>query len=95
MITKLKIPSLVQTVAMWWMLSGFVPCVTKGAAKTGLPDVWMFMGRHNVVGRIPLLIPFFIVVLILAIIFARRSVTGRRMYWWVETPMPAPPWVFR
>ncbi|MFY9446236.1 MAG: ABC transporter permease [Dethiobacteria bacterium] len=80
MVTKMKIPSLIQTVAVWWMLSGFVLIVTKGAAKTGLPDAWMFMGRFNVIGRIPLLIPFFVLVLILAIIFARRTVTGRRMY---------------
>jgi simple sugar transport system permease protein len=79
MITKMKIPSLVQTVAMWWMLSGFVLIVTKGAAKTGLPDMWMFLGRVHF-GKIPLLIPFFVIVLIVTIIFARRTVTGRRMY---------------
>lgn len=79
MITKLKIPSLVQTVAMWWMLGGLVLIVTRGEAKTGLPDSWMFLGRASI-GPIPLLVLFFIIVVIVAIIFARHTVTGRRLY---------------
>jgi simple sugar transport system permease protein len=79
MITKLKIPSLVQTVAMWWMLEGIVLIVTRGVAKAGLPDAWMLLGRIFV-GPIPLLVFFFIIVVIVAIIFAKRTVTGRRLY---------------
>lgn len=79
MITKLKIPSLVQTVAMWWMLGGIVLIVTRGEAKTGLPDSWMFLGRKSI-GPIPLLVLFVIIVVIVAILFARRTVTGRRLY---------------
>jgi ribose/xylose/arabinose/galactoside ABC-type transport system permease subunit len=79
MITKLKIPSLVQTVAMWWMLGGIVLIITRGEAKTGLPDAWMLLGRVFV-GPIPLLVFFFILVVVVAIIFARRTVTGRRLY---------------
>ncbi len=79
MITKLKIPSLVQTVAMWWMLEGIVLIVTRGVAKAGLPDAWMLLGRVFI-GPIPLLVFFFIIVVIVAIIFARRTVTGRRLY---------------
>jgi len=78
-ITKLKIPSLVQTVAMWWMLAGVVLIITRGEAKTGLPYAWMFLGKVFI-GPIPLLVPFFIVVVIIAIILARRTVTGRRLY---------------
>jgi simple sugar transport system permease protein/ribose transport system permease protein len=79
MITKLRIPSLVQTVAMWWMLGGIVLIITRGEAKAGLPDTWMLLGRVFI-GPIPLLVPFFIVFVIVAIIFARRTVTGRRLY---------------
>lgn len=79
MITKLKIPALVQTVAMWWMLSGIVLIVTRGTAKTGLPNSWMWLGKVFI-GPFPLLVPFFIIVIILTIIFARRTVTGRRLY---------------
>ena len=78
-ITKLKIPSLVQTVAMWWMLAGAVLIITRGEAKTGLPYAWMLLGKVFI-GPIPLLVPFFIVVVIVAIILARRTVTGRRLY---------------
>jgi simple sugar transport system permease protein/ribose transport system permease protein len=70
MITKLKIPSLVQTVAMWWMLVGVVLII---------PYAWMLLGKVFI-GPIPLLVPFFIVVVIVAIILARRTVTGRRLY---------------
>jgi ribose/xylose/arabinose/galactoside ABC-type transport system permease subunit len=79
MITKLKIPSLVQTVAMWWMVGGIVLIITRGEAKAGLPNAWMLLGRVFI-GPIPLLVFFFIVVVILAIIFAKRTVTGRRLY---------------
>ena len=79
MITKLKIPSLVQTVAMWWILEGIVLIVTRGVAKAGLPDMWMLLGRVFI-GPIPLLVFFFLVVVIIAILFARRAVTGRRLY---------------
>jgi len=79
MITKLKIPSLVQTVAMWWVLEGFVLIVTQGQAKAGLPDAWMFLGTVFV-GPIPVLVLFSILVAIVAIIFARGTVTGRRLY---------------
>jgi simple sugar transport system permease protein/ribose transport system permease protein len=78
-ITKLKIPSLVQTVAMWWMLAGVVLIITRGEAKAGLPYAWMLLGKVFI-GPIPLLVPFFIVVVIVAIILARRTVTGRRLY---------------
>ena len=79
MITKLKIPSLVQTVAMWWMLAGVVMIVTRGEAKAGLPPAWMLLGRVFI-GPIPLLVLFFIAVVVIAIVFARRTVTGRRLY---------------
>jgi len=79
MITKLRIPSLVQTVAMWWMLEGIVLIVTRGVAKAGLPNAWMVLGRIFI-GPIPLLVFFFIIVVIVAVIFARRTVTGRRLY---------------
>jgi simple sugar transport system permease protein/ribose transport system permease protein len=78
-ITKLKIPSLVQTVAMWWMLAGVVLIITRGEAKAGLPYAWMLLGKVFI-GPIPLLVPFFMVVVIIAIILARRTVTGRRLY---------------
>jgi simple sugar transport system permease protein len=79
LITKLRIPSLVQTVAMWWMLSGIVLLATRGMAKAGLPDGWMWLGRVFI-GPIQLLVVFFIVVVIGTVFFARRTVTGRRLY---------------
>ena len=79
LITKLRIPSLVQTVAMWWMLAGIVLIATRGIAKAGLPDAWMRLGRVFI-GPIQLLVLFFIIVVIGAIFFARRTVTGRRLY---------------
>lgn len=79
LITKLRIPSLVQTLAIWWMLAGIVLLVTRGMAKAGLPDTWMQLGRVFI-GPIPLLVLFFIIVVIGAVFFSRRTVTGRRLY---------------
>lgn len=79
MITKFGVPSLVQTVSMWWILAGLVLIITRGVAKTGLPPAWMLLGRVFV-GPVPLLVFFFLVVVILAMIFSRRTVTGKRLY---------------
>jgi len=79
MITKFGVPSLVQTVSMWWILAGIVLIITRGVAKTGLPDAWMLLGRVFI-GKVPLLIFFFLAVVIVAIIFSRRTVTGKRLY---------------
>ena len=79
MITKLKIPSLVQTVAMWWVLTGVVLIITRGEAYTGLPLTWMWLGKTRL-GPISMLVPFFIVVIVIAVILVRRTVTGRRLY---------------
>jgi simple sugar transport system permease protein/ribose transport system permease protein len=79
MITKLKIPSLVQTVAMWWMLTGVVLIITRGEAYTGLPGAWMWLGKTRL-GPISMIVPFFVVVIVIVIILTRRTVTGRRLY---------------
>jgi len=79
LVTKLRIPSLVQTLAMWWMLAGIVLVATKGMAKAGLPDTWMRLGRVFI-GPIQLLVLFFVIVVIGAVFFARRTVTGKRLY---------------
>lgn len=79
LITKLKIPALVETVAMWWVIEGVVLLVTRGEAKTGFPDSWMALGKIFV-GPFPLLVLFFILVVIVTQIFAKRTVTGRRIY---------------
>lgn len=79
MITKFGVPSLVQTVSMWWILAGLVLIITRGVAKTGLPATWMLLGRVFV-GPVPLLVFFFLAVVICALIFARRTVTGKRLY---------------
>ena len=79
MVTKLKIPSLVQTVAVWWVLTGVVLIITRGEAYSGLPNAWMWLGRTRI-GGISMLVPFFVIVIIVAIVLVRRTVTGRRLY---------------
>lgn len=79
LITKLKIPSLVQTVTMWWILGGIVLIITKGVAKTGLPTAWMWLGRAFI-GPLPVLVLFFILIIIGTILFSWRTVTGMRLY---------------
>jgi len=79
LITKLRVPSLVQTVAMWWMLSGIVLVATGGMARAGFPEAWSWLGRVFI-GPIQVLILFFVIVVIGAVFFARRTVTGNRLY---------------
>ena len=79
MITKLRIPSLVQTVTMWWILGGIVLIITRGVAKTGLPSAWMWLGRAFI-GPVPVLVLFFLAVIAGTVVFSRRTVTGMRLY---------------
>lgn len=79
LVTKLRVPSLVQTCAMWWMLAGIVLVATEGMAKTGFPAGWLLLGRVFI-GPIQVIILFFIIVVIGAVFFAKRTVTGRRLY---------------
>lgn len=79
LVTKVKLPSLVQTLTTQWMLLGILLLITKGHAKTGLPSIWLWPGR-TFVGPIPVLVFFFLVVVIGAIFFATHMVTGKRIY---------------
>jgi len=79
LVTKVKVPSLVQTLTTQWMLLGILLLITKGHAKTGLPSGWLWPGR-TFVGPVPVLVFFFLAVVIGSIFFATRTVTGKRIY---------------
>lgn len=79
LITRVKVPSLVQTITTQWMLLGILLLITRGHAKTGLPKSWMWPGR-TFVGPFPVLFFIFVAIVVCAIFFAIRTVTGKRIY---------------
>jgi len=79
LVTKVKIPSLVATVATWWMISGLVLFWTRGRSLTGFDEYWTYIGMGTI-GPIRVVLIFIIVVIALSAIFARRTVTGLRIY---------------
>lgn len=79
LITRVKVPSLVQTITTQWMLLGILLFITRGHAKTGLPKAWMWPGRAFV-GPLPVLFFLFVAIVVFAVFFATRTVTGKRIY---------------
>jgi len=79
LVTKVKIPSLVATVATWWMISGIVLFWTRGRSLTGFDEYWTYIGMGTI-GPLRVVLIFLIVIVALAAFFARRTVTGLRIY---------------
>lgn len=78
-IEKVRIPSLVQTLATWWILAGVILVVTEGATKGGFPSEWNWLGSAYI-GPIRAVLIFFVVFVIIAWYFSKNTKTGLRLY---------------
>lgn len=79
LVTRLRIPSLVTTVVTWWMISGIVLLWTQGRSLTGYDIYWTYIGMGTI-GPMRVVLLFLIALIIIAVIIARRTVTGLRIY---------------
>jgi simple sugar transport system permease protein/ribose transport system permease protein len=79
LVTKVRIPSLVATVTTWWMISGIVLFWTQGRSMTGYDDYWTYIGMGTI-GPIRVVIIFLVITVAIAVIIAKRTVTGLRIY---------------
>jgi ribose/xylose/arabinose/galactoside ABC-type transport system permease subunit len=81
-IVRLKVPSIIVTLGTMMIARGIAQVVTQGAQRnTSLPDIFGFIGNVSVPGTtIKISVVIMIVLVIIAFIFERKTVEGRRTY---------------
>lgn len=81
-VARLKVPSIIVTLATMMLARGAAQVITQGAQRnTSLPDVFGVIGSWSIPGTtIRLAILVMIALIILAYIFEKQTVAGRRTY---------------
>ncbi|WP_127142658.1 ABC transporter permease [Pelagibacterium montanilacus] len=78
-ITKLRMVSLIQTLAMMIILEGALLAITQGRTITNLSDGYVWIGQATV-GGWPIMPVVFIAAIVVVGIMLRRTVLGRSIY---------------
>jgi len=78
-ITKLKMVSLIETLAMMIILQGALLALTQGKTLTNLSDGYVWIGQATIAGW-PLMPLVFIIALVIVGIVLRRTIFGRSIY---------------
>ena len=81
-ITRLKIPSMIATLAVQYVCTGAVYLISGGYPVNGLPDSIGFLGKGNLFGLKWLPWPVFImlVIAVCAHLVAQKTIFGRSLY---------------
>jgi len=81
-VAKLKVPSIIITLGTMFLARGIGQVVAQGAQRnTSLPDVFGVIGNATIPGTtLKFSVLIMVVLLIIAYIFERRTVSGRRTY---------------
>jgi ribose transport system permease protein len=81
-IAKLKVPSIIVTLGTMMLARGAAQVITEGAQRnTSLPDVFGVLGSLNIPGTsIRLAVLVMLALVILAFVFEKKTVYGRRIY---------------
>jgi ribose transport system permease protein len=81
-IAKLKVPSIIVTLGTMFLARGIAQVITRGAQRnTSLPDVFGVIGNAAIPGTtVKISVLIMITLMIVAYIFERRTVPGRRTY---------------
>ncbi len=81
-VIKLKVPSIIVTLGTMMFARGIAQVITQGAQRnTSLPDVFGLVGTMAIPGTsIKLSVLIMLVLLIVAFIFEKKTVSGRRTY---------------
>ncbi len=78
-ITRLRMVSLIETLAMMIILQGALLAITHGNTITELPDGYYWIGQFTL-GGWPVMPLVFVVALVAEIVFLRRTTLGRSVY---------------
>jgi ribose/xylose/arabinose/galactoside ABC-type transport system permease subunit len=81
-VAKIKVPSIIVTLGTMMLARGIGQVVTQGAQRnTSLPDVFGVIGNATLPGStLKFSVLIMVVLLLIAFIFERRTVAGRRTY---------------
>jgi ribose transport system permease protein len=81
-IARLKVPSIIITLGTMMLARGVGQIVTRGAQRnTSLPDVFGFLGNVTIQGTsIKLAVLVMVALVVLAFVFEKMTVSGRRTY---------------
>jgi len=81
-VARLKVPSIIVTLATMMLARGIAQIVTQGAQRnTSLPDVFGVLGNVSIPGTsIKISVLIMIVLVVVAYIFEKKTVSGRRTY---------------
>lgn len=81
-VVRLKVPSIIVTLGTMMVARGIAQVITQGAQRnTSLPDVFGLIGNMSVPGTtIKISVVIMIVLVIVAYLFERKTVLGRRTY---------------
>lgn len=90
-IARLKVPSIIVTLGTMMLARGAAQVVTQGAQRnTSLPDVFGVLGNLSIPGTpIRLAVIVMVALLIAAVVFERKTVSGRRTYFIGANPEAA------
>lgn len=80
LVTMLKIPPVMATIAMSLVWQGFSTALTRGDAVTGLPYLYSEIGHSNVLGFIPFPLFIFIIGFIIAAFLIKCTTYGEKLY---------------
>jgi len=79
-ITRLRMVSLIQSLAMMIILQGALLAMTRGKTLTQLSDGYVWIGQANVLGGWPIMPLVFVAAAIALAVLLRRTVFGRSIY---------------
>jgi ribose/xylose/arabinose/galactoside ABC-type transport system permease subunit len=81
-VAKIKVPSIIVTLGTMMLARGIGQVITQGAQRnTSLPDVFGVIGNATLPGsNLKFSVLIMVVLLLIAFIFERRTVAGRRTY---------------
>ena len=90
-IVRLKVPSIIVTLGTMMLARGIAQVITQGAQRnTSLPDVFGFIGNAQIPGTtVKYSVIVMIVLVIVAFIFERKTIQGRRTYFIGANPAAA------
>jgi ribose transport system permease protein len=90
-IARLKIPSIIITLGTMMLARGIAQVITRGAQRnTSLPDVFGVLGNMSIQGTsIKVSVLIMILLVVLAFIFEKMTVSGRRTYLIGANPVAA------
>lgn len=78
-ITKIGVPSLIQTLASWWILQGAVLSLTHGRSMAGFPSIYQQIGIGSI-GPIRYVLLVAAAVVLVAWYYSTKVVSGRRLF---------------